>query len=191
VLRTKPRSEYIAARSLTKEGYEHLFPTVAMPQRRVGRQETPLFPGYLFIRWDVDRGLWPSIVGMPGILGFLRFDGISPSVPDEIVGELARRARTINEGGGLWTRFRRGQAVRVVSGTLESLARVVDEPKSASSRVRVLMEFMGQLVSAQVPGGDLRPVAGHAKGGRLPGRRRTRGNGRWIRGLGPRGAATA
>ena len=191
VVRTKPRSEYVAARALRREGYEHLFPRVVAPQRRFGRPETPLFPGYLFVRWDVDGGLWPPIARLPGILGLLRFEGILPPVPDEIMGELARRVESINERGGLWTRFKRGQAVRVVSGKLESLARVVDEPRSPSSRVRVLMDFMGQLVSAEVPGGDLRPVEGPPDVDMRWGHRRTRGRGRWVRGLGPREVATA
>ena len=191
VVRTKPRSEYIAARSLARDGYEHLFPRVIAPQRRIGKPQTPLFPGYLFVRWDVDGGLWPPIARLPGIQGLLRFEGILPSVPDEIVGELARRVESINGHGGLWNRFKRGQAVRVVSGKLESLARVVDEPRSPSSRVRVLMDFMGQLVSAEVPGGDLRLLSGPADGDTRRGHRRTRGRGRWVREPGPRGVVTA
>ena len=186
VVRTKPQAEYIAADALRQKGYEHFFPTVPMPLRRFGKKEIPLFPGYLFLRCDWDEHHLPAISLLPGVLGWVRFDGATPPISDEIIGDLARRLQAINEGGGTWTRFKPGQTVRLVSGNFESLARVIDEPKSPYSRVRVLMEFMGQFVSAKVPWNDLRMAPEDYTGFQSPGRRRrTRGKGRWIRGLRP------
>ena len=192
VVRTKPQSEYIAAHALRKEGYEHFFPRIRGLRRRSGRREIPLFPGYLFLRCDVDRGQWPQIGLLPGVLGWVRFDAVVSPVPDDVMDDLTRRVDSINDSGGLWIRFRPGQRVRVVSGQLESLAEIVEEPRSSDSKVRVLLEFMGQLVSAQVPWSDLRVAPEEALSDAMRrGRRRTRGKGRWIRGLAPEAVAHA
>jgi len=185
VVRTKPQSEYIAANALRVEGYEHFFPKIHTVQRRSGKKEIPLFPGYLFVRCDVDRGQWPAIGLLPGLLGWVRFDGVVSSIGDDIVDGLARRVESINDNGGLWIRYKPGQNVRVVSGQFESLAQVAEEPTSSDSKVRVLLEFMGQLVSAEVPWSDLRIAPEDSRGDANHGRRRrTRGRGRWIRNRG-------
>ena len=185
VVRTKPRSEYIAANTLGVQGYEHFFPRIQAAQKRSGREEIPLFPGYLFVRCDVDRGQWPAIGLLPGVLGWVRFDGVASSIADDIVDELARRVESINDNGGLWIRYKPGQKVRVVSGQFESLAQVAEEPTSSDSKVRVLLEFMGQLVSAEVPWSDLHIAPEDSRGdANHGGRRRTRGRGRWIRNRG-------
>ena len=185
VIRTKPQSENIAANALRVEGYEHFFPMIQAIQRRSGKEEIPLFPGYLFVRCDVDRGQWPAIGLLPGVLGWVRFDGVASSIADDVVDELARRVESINDNGGLWIRYKPGQKVRVVSGQFESLAQVAEEPTSSDSKVRVLLEFMGQLVSAEVPWSDLRIAPEDSHGDANHGRRRrTRGRGRWIRNRG-------
>ena len=127
---------------------------------------------------------------LPGIIGWLRLGGLVPSVPGELVTELIRRSEAINQSGGLWTRFQRGQMVRVVSDKIDALAEVLEEPRSPKDRVRVLLQFMGRMVSAQVHWGHLQAlqeteyIGDTGRGGR-----RTRGAGRWIRGFGPRAAA--
>ena len=65
------------------------------------------------------------------------------------------------------------------------LAQVAEEPTSSDSKVRVLLEFMGQLVSAEVPWSDLHIAPEDSRGdSNHGGRRRTRGRGRWIRNRG-------
>jgi transcription antitermination factor NusG len=119
------------------------------------------------------------------VLGWVRFDGVASSIADDIVDELARRVESINDNGGLWIRYKPGQKVRVVSGQFESLAQVAEEPTSSDSKVRVLLEFMGQLVSAEVPWSDLHIAPEDSRGdANHGGRRRTRGRGRWIRNRG-------
>ncbi len=191
VLRTRPRSEYLAARALEREGFERYFPQLVTSKRGAGRTEMPLFPGYLFVRYDFNDATRASVQRLSGILGWVKFNGHAPSIPDEVVAEIDRRVESVNRAGGLWRRFRIGDKVRVVSGKMEGLAQVLEEPDSARSPVRVLLEFMGRLVPAQVPWHSLQPVyetslpTGHHHL-----QRRTRGKGRWIRGFGPRGGPT-
>jgi hypothetical protein len=109
---------------------------------------------------------------------------VVPPIPDEAIAELRERVEVRHREGGLWGRFRTGQQVRVISPGIETFAEVVEEARSPRHRVRVLLEFMGRLVEAQVPYESLWP-ADHDSGEthHLP--RRTRGKGRWIRGFGP------
>ena len=54
LIRTKPHSEYRAAESLGHEGLEFFLPSVRVPRPHSGHVEAPLFPGYLFLRIDVE-----------------------------------------------------------------------------------------------------------------------------------------
>jgi hypothetical protein len=138
----------------------------------------------LFLKWDLEGEGKPSFHGAPHVSGWVSFEGVAPSVPDEVISELASRIEHINNEGGLWRRFETGDKVRIVSGTLEGLAEVVEATSSPRSRVRVLMQFMGRLVSAQVPWNSLEPLEERPEErGKPP--RRTRGQGRWIRSAQP------
>ena len=186
VIRAKPQSERLAASALERNGFELFFPCVRTLDAKQHRFSVPLFPGYLFIRNREESPDWSSVRRLPGVLGWVQFNGVAPLVPDEVISDLARRVEAIDMDGGLWTRFQPGDKVRVISGNVETLAEVIEEPKSPQARVRVLLEFMGRRVSAQVPVHDLQLTQHNASDKeqtRSP--RRTRGKGRWIRGFGP------
>ena len=190
VVRTEPGGEYLAAGELRRDGFDVLFPRAKTPHPRMGHGDVPLFPGYLFLGWDASSEGMPSLTRAAHVLGWVSFGGVVPPLPDEFVEELGRRLEAINQDGGLWRRFRRGEKVHVVSGSLQNLAEVVEEAKSPQARVRVLMEFMGRLVSAHVPWENLRSIEGErAESYWVP--RRTRGRGRWINGFGSRAPTAA
>ena len=186
-VRTRPQSEYLAADALERNGHELFFPRVRTPRQRIGQRDSPLFPGYLFVRLDQGGHGPPPIGHVAGVVGWVQFDGVVPTVPDEVMAELGRRLSAMENEGGYWRRYRLGEKVVINSGPMETMAEVLEEPKSPESRVRVLLDFMGQLVTAHVPWQDLQPAReGWTPfyGGRAP--RRTRGRGRWIKGFGPR-----
>jgi len=192
LVRTRPLSEYKAAAALERSGFELYFPRVQTPRPRRGHGDTPLFPGYLFIRHGQNGTGLPPIARQENLLGWVKFDGIVPSVPAEVIDEMTRRLDTINNRGGLWKQFQPGEAVSLTSGHTEILAEVLERPDSPQSRVRVLLHFMGRLVQARVPWEDLKPAGNTSmmlRSGRPP--RRTRGKGRWIRGFGPGATARA
>ena len=185
VLRTEPRAEYLAAAELGGDGYEIFLPRVTSPNHRVGHDDLPLFPGYLFLRCDPESGGWPAFCLRHRVSGWVRFGGVIPTMPDEVISELQLRVESINSGKGLWQRFLPGEKVLVNSHGIEGLGEVIEEAKTPQARARVLLQFMGRLIQAQVPWSDLRPVQDQTTEiQHLP--RRTRGGGRWIQGFGPR-----
>ena len=190
VLRIEPRAEYVAVGELERDGYDIYFPRVNSPNQRKGHADEPLFPGYLFIRCDAVNEGWPSFRPAHRVTGWVNFGGSVPTVPDEVLTELADRVAAINADKGLWHRFRRGERVHVVSEVLEGLGQVIEEAKSPQGKAKVLMELMGRSIPVHLPWQNLRPLGEQqAQKPRIP--RRTRGNGRWIQGNRPRGLAGA
>ena len=186
--RTEPRAEYLAAHELRRDGYEIYLPCIKSTHPQKGRPDVPLFPGYLFLRCDPEGDGWPLFRRKHRLLGWVSFGAEVPWLPDEIMAELMERSETINRQGGLWRRFLPGEKVDVVSGSIQGLAEVVEEAKTSRSRVKVLLDFMGRQVLAQIPSENLRPLEEQpSEESRVP--RRTRGKGRWIQGWGSRAAA--
>ena len=114
--------------------------------------------------------------------------GTIPTVPDEIIDALKEQLDVIGQEGGLWKQYEAGEMVEVISGNVQSMARVVEAPKSPQAKVKVLMEFMGRLVPAHVPWENLRQ-SNQTEIRAARRERRTRGGGRWVRGAGPRALA--
>lgn len=182
--RTEPRADSVAAREFSRDGFEVYAPRVKALQLPAGHPDTPLFPGYLFVRIDPDGDGWPSLRPAHRIVGWVTFGSETAWLPDQVIDELKERVNAINGEGGLWQRFQRGQKVHVVTHSIDSLAEVIEEASSPQGRAKVLMEFMGRLVQAEVPWQNLRSVqTATVEVHRVP--RRTRGGGRWVRGFEP------
>ena len=182
VIRTHSQAEGAAASELARDGFEVFFPRVKSVQSRTEGSEAPLFPGYLFLQCKPDGA--GRLDFRPGhrVAGWVNFGGVIPAVPEEVITDLKLRVDRINRDGGVWRRFKPGDTVNLVSSSLEGMAEVVSEAKSAQGRVKVLLSFMGRMVEAQVPRHSLSPAeAASATARRLP--RRTRGQGRWIHSL--------
>ena len=186
--RTRPRGEHTAAAALQRAGFELLFPCVQTLRTRRGHDKEPLFPGYIFVRYDVASQGWPSLYNVARMAGWVRFGGVAHPVLDDVVDQIAQRTEAVDRSGGLRRLSRPGERVRVALGPVESVGEVLEEPKSPRARVQLLLEFLGRLVEAQVPWRQVSPVGaqGPIKNWNGPSPRRTRGRGRWIQGYGPR-----
>jgi transcriptional antiterminator RfaH len=182
VITVQPRAEYLSAEELTRDGHEIFFPCVKSEYARAGHSDKPLFPGYMFIRFDPEQGGWPSFRMAHRVIGWVKFQGVVPTIPNEIIEALAERLDEKSGGEGLWRRFQPGHLVQVVAGALEGLGEVVEEAKSPTGKAKVLIEFMGRMVEAKVPWDALQFT--HEQVEQKP--RRTRGKGRWTQEFRPR-----
>ena len=189
-LRIWPNSERLAADSLSRDGLNVLLPLVKSPVLGGNFKTVPVFPGYLFIQCDIRSERMDTIRNHPGVLGWVRFGNSVPSVPDKAITDLVDRIERLNAGGGLWARFRVGDRVRIIHGAMDSLGEVLEETNSPHGRVKVLLEFMGSMVSAEGPQHSLEPLKGRDPELLRRRPRRTRGSGRWINGYGPKAMAS-
>jgi transcription antitermination factor NusG len=128
-LRTKSRFEKATAASLTYKGYEPYLPCYRRRQHWSDREkeiETPLFPGYLFCRFDLSRRL--PILTTPGVVSVVGIGRSPTAIPDD---EIAAIEAVLNSGLplGPWPFLPEGQRIRIEKGALTGLEGVVVRSK--------------------------------------------------------------
>lgn len=148
-LTVKPRHEKAVAQSLRHRGLEDFLPLYSVRHRwsdRVKAVELPLFPGYVFCRFDYEQRL-PVLItpGVTSIVGCTKLP--TPVSEDEIA------AVRIILASGLaaqpWPVVRVGQSIRVESGSLAGLQGILIREKD-SSRVVVSLELLQRAVAVEI-----------------------------------------
>lgn len=147
------QKELIAQQNLVKQGFDAYLPRykkLCRHARRVYTVMAPLFPRYLFVCMNPASQRWRSINGTIGVR-YLLSDGPDPvAIPEEVVAAI--RAR--EEGGAVTIAppaFTPGQKLSVTDGPFADLKGVF-ECIEDDQRVVLLLEFMGRVVRARLPG---------------------------------------
>jgi transcription antitermination factor NusG len=148
-IRTHSNREKIAATILNEKGYEPFLPVYRVHRYwsdRVVTNELPLFPGYVFCRFDYNqRG---PIVTSAGVVSIIAFGGQPAPLLDE---EIEAIRAVINSGLAAEPApfLREGQRIRITHGPLKSLeGRLVH--KKSSWRLVISVELLQRSVSVEV-----------------------------------------
>ncbi len=162
-LQAQPRHESIAARALRqREDIEVFCPRIRFRRPRAGGQmwmTEALFPGYLFARFDLPSR-HREIGHAHGLRGIVRFGGIHPAVPDNVIDHL-RLSVGDDELTEIASQPGPGDDVILTGGALHGLEAVVTQYLPARDRIRVLMEFMGRQMELEIPARSALPSVHH------------------------------
>lgn len=158
-LRVRPRFEKSIARNLRSKGYDEFLPMYVSRRRwsdRIKKLELPLFPGYLFCRFDLSSRL--SVVSTPGVNCIVGF-GKQPHPVDET--ELASVRAVIESGLPCqpWPFLRVGEWVRVEHGALTGLEGLVMDLRKAD-RLLISVSLLMRSVAVEIDRSSIVPV-GH------------------------------
>lgn len=156
VVQTKPMSEdRVCTQFKTVETFCPKLKCVSLMRKN---SETvkykPLFPSYVFLRWDLSDPSNHQMVkytrGVNKILG----DGPKPvAISDEIVEMIKGRT---NSGGIIeQNTFKVGDPVKVKRGHLKDLQGILDRPVSDSGRVAVLLNLFNRQMRVQFHCADI------------------------------------
>ena len=153
IAQTQIRSEERAHLNLERQGFEAYLPCYARERRHARRREVvraPLFPGYIFVRFDLEAARWRSINGTLGIAQLICNGERPAAVPEGVVEEIA--ARENNDGLIVISprAFQRGEALRIVSGALADCFGLF-EKMADRDRVVLLLDLLGRKVRVQAP----------------------------------------
>jgi transcriptional antiterminator RfaH len=152
-VRTHPKHEHIAASQLRQEPDVKVF----LPRIRYRRSTRfgpawiteALFKDYIFARFNLAAAL-RRVQYSRSVRGIVRFGDRWPAVPDQIISELIRAMggedlRVIDET------LQEGDLVQFAAGAMHGLQAVVTRVMPARQRVAVLLEFLGQQTTVEVP----------------------------------------
>ncbi len=143
-LRTKPRKEDVVWQQIRSQEIEHYYPRVKVhPVNPRARKVKPYFPGYLFIRIDLeDKGI-SAFKWMPHSMGLVSFGGEPAYIPDNILYEMRQRVQEIADAGGeIFDGLKPGDVVRVHEGLFAGYEAIFDARLDGKERVRVLLQFI-------------------------------------------------
>lgn len=161
-VQTHPSSEARAAGHLGRQGFETFFPRYSKRRRHARRTdwvEAPLFPGYVFVRMDLDSQRWRSVNSTLGVQRLVCTGEVPAAVPGPVMDEIRNRA---DEGGlveiGSATGLHPGTRVEVAQGPFAEQTGIFEELDD-KRRVVLLLDLMGRPVRLKIAVDGVRPVA--------------------------------
>ncbi len=149
-LRVKPRTEQVVAKMLRGKGYEEFLPLHRERRRwsdRVKTVEAPLFGGYVFCRFDVQRRL--AILTTPGVLHVVSIGKVPHPIDQEEIDSI----RVLTESGlqlEPWNYLNLGDRVRIVGGPLAGATGILQSVKGEDKLV-VSVSLLQRSVAVVVP----------------------------------------
>lgn len=140
LVRTKPSKERWVHDQLVAILPEVFLPMLEARMPRWGRMAwsiTPLFPGYLFARFDLQQRYF-DVKYMPGVQGIVSAGNDPLAVPVVVIDEIRRRGTNgvvkIEE-----TAYGSGQRLRVVEGPFRGFEAIFERYLSGAERVAILL----------------------------------------------------
>jgi len=152
ILQFKSNSHHQAAKNLNRQGFETFLPLHNTTSRKLSRfinTSKPLFPGYMFIRFDRAESEWHKINSTYGVSRLITFNSILKSIPTAFVDHLMKR---YDLSGKLIPiqKLKKGDQVMVLKGPFADFIATVEEYES-EKRIWVLMDLMGRKTKIQTP----------------------------------------
>ena len=156
VLRSKPNKEMTLWRELTAGGFECFYPQLHVhPVNPRSRKIKPYFPGYLFLYSDIEHAGASTFQWMPFSSGFVLFDGVPATVPENLIQAIRRHVDEINAAGGpdgQVVGLMRGEVVVIQGGPFDGYEAIFDARLKGTERVRILLTLLkARAVSVELP----------------------------------------
>jgi transcription antitermination factor NusG len=156
-IQVRTRWESSTAKTLQNKGYEILLPTYSRERRwgsRVRGSIAPLFPGYVFCRFDVQKRL--PILVTPGVIGVVGRGRVPVAVAPS---EIAAIERLVSSGvpAEPWPYLEVGQRVRIEDHALQGLEGILMAFKG-SQRVVISVSLLQRSVALEIDRARIIPL---------------------------------
>ena len=156
ILQFKSNSHHQAAKNLNRQGFETFLPLHETTSRKLSRfinTSKPLFPGYMFIKFDRAESEWHKINSTYGVSRLITFNSILKSIPTIFVNHLMKRYDCSGKLKPI-RKLKRGDHVTVLKGPFANFIATV-EKYEADQRISILMDLMGRKTKIKTPSDNL------------------------------------
>jgi transcriptional antiterminator RfaH len=150
IVQSKQREEQRALYFLQKKGFQAYLPlmdVVKILGLKSIKIQKPLFPGYLFCRFDISENL-AHVRWTQGVKKLLP-ESVNPtSVKNEVV----QAIKSLERKDGVISKqpFQKNDRIRITSGPLKDVLGIFDHWTSDCGRVRVLLNFINYQASVNL-----------------------------------------
>jgi transcription antitermination factor NusG len=161
-LRSKPHKENLLWEQLKIREIETFYPRLRVQTVNPrARKIRPYFPGYVFVRADLEQVTFSSLQWTPGAVGLVAFGEQPAWVPDELIAAIRRRVDEVNQAGGeLLATLLHGEVLTIDAGPFSGYEAIFDTSLPGNERVRVLLNLLGRKqLPLVIPAGQLRRKA--------------------------------
>jgi len=144
VIQTKPKKEEEAKSYLSTKGVEIFNPlleTFLLRNGRMNRELKPLFPNYMFGKFDLDQN-YPLVRWAKGVKKVLGFGEYPTPIPEEVV-EIIKERTDTHGIVRLKCHFQTNDLIRIKTGPLKDLLGIFERWVSDGERVRILLNMVG------------------------------------------------
>lgn len=150
-LRSKPRKEDVVWRQVRMREIEIFYPRLKVqPVNPRSRKVRPYFPGYMFVKVDIDEVGLSTFQWMPHAMGLVVFGDEPAIVPENLIHEIRKRVDEITAAGGeVFDGLNQGDQVLISDGPFSGYEAIFDVRIPGSERVRVLLQLLNS--QRQVP----------------------------------------
>ena len=162
VLHTKSRFENIVNEGLAKKSIEVFLPKIKVRSKRRDRKvmiQVPLFPGYVFVKTDLNPYEHIEIVKTVGAVRIIGYKDGPLAVPQESIESLKIMVAG-NSSVTTGTRFKKGDMVMVINGPFAGITGTFIRYKGRKERIVVYIEALGQFASVEVSEDDFEIIPG-------------------------------
>ena len=155
------QKEGYAAEHLARQGFQTFFPRFSRASSRAGKRGAvlaPLFPGYIFVKFDIKVDRWLAVNSTRGVI---RLVGPRLSAPSAVSADLIALLMSRCSGGildKLPDYIRAGDHIQISAGPLSGQIAQI-ESFDDRGRVKVLLSMLGAEHSVAVTADQLAPVA--------------------------------
>lgn len=142
-INTKPHQEYVVVANLHRLGVKTFCPQIRqdrMIRRKMQTAMSPLFPGYLFAQFSIDRQ-YRSIVYARGVRRVVAF-GSEPAIVDEGLIDIIKSRMTDEYIHLPDAQFMPGQPVRIQDGPMHGIEAVFQRGLPGSQRAVILLRTL-------------------------------------------------
>lgn len=159
VLHTKSRFENVVNDGLYKKSIEVFLPKIIVPSKRKDRRKlihVPLFPGYVFVKSDLNPVHHLDILKTVGAVKLIGNTQGPIPVPEETVESLrimVASEKPITTG----YEFKKGDRVMVINGPFTGVIGIFDHYRG-QGRIIVHIEALGQFAAVEAPLEDVQKL---------------------------------
>ena len=157
-LTVAPRKEKITAQTLRAAGLEEFLPLYFSRRiwsDRIKKLEKPLFPGYVFCRFD--PRIRKSVMKTPGVISIVSFGGVPEPVDDAEIEALQAVCRS-GVAASPWPTPKIGSKVALQEGPLKGLEGILLDDKKA--RLILSLSLLQRSVAVEIDRAWIGPAVG-------------------------------